>query len=105
VQLATAAPLDYDCLVMALGGRTSYFGHPEWEQHAPGLKSIEDAIRIRREVRGALERAEMTEDLAERRRGAESGGPMKLFDGPPSPRLRRAVFFPNRKENWRRGRD
>lgn len=68
VQFRAAAPLDYDYLVMALGGRTSYFGHPEWEQYAPGLKTIEDAIRIRREVLGALERAEMTDDPAERRR-------------------------------------
>jgi NADH dehydrogenase len=68
VQLRTSAPLDYDFLVMGLGGRTSYFGHPEWEQFAPGLKSIEDAIRIRREVLGALERAEMADNDVERRR-------------------------------------
>lgn len=60
--------LAYDHLVVALGGRTSYFGHPEWEQHAPGLKSIDDAIRIRRQVLHAFERAEMTEDPAERQR-------------------------------------
>lgn len=69
VQLrSAAAPLAYDYLVMGLGGRTSYFGHPEWEQFAPGLKSIEDAIRIRREILGAFERAEMTDDANERRR-------------------------------------
>jgi NADH dehydrogenase len=60
--------LDYDYLVIALGGRTSYFGHPEWERLAPGLKSIGDALRIRREVLRAFERAEMTNDAAERRR-------------------------------------
>jgi NADH dehydrogenase len=60
--------LHYDHLVVALGGRTGYFGHPEWEQHAPGLKSIDDALRIRRNVLYAFERAEMTEDPAERQR-------------------------------------
>jgi len=60
--------LNYDYLVIALGGRTSYFGHPEWEQYAPGLKSIDDAIRIRRNILYAFEQAEMTEDPAERQR-------------------------------------
>jgi NADH dehydrogenase len=60
--------LTYDHLVVALGGRTSYFGHPEWEQYAPGLKTIDDAIRIRRNVLYAFERAEMTDDPAERQR-------------------------------------
>jgi NADH:ubiquinone reductase (H+-translocating) len=50
--------LNYDHLVIALGGVTSYFGHPEWEQFAPGLKSLDDALRIRREVLLAFERAE-----------------------------------------------
>ncbi len=60
--------LRYDHLVVALGGRTSYFGHPEWEQHAPGLKTIDDALRIRRNVLHAFERAEMRDDPAERQR-------------------------------------
>ena len=51
-------PLAYDYLVLALGGVTSYFGHPEWEQFAPGLKSLEDALRIRRNLLLAFERAE-----------------------------------------------
>lgn len=59
---------NYDYLVFALGGRTSYFGHPEWEQFAPGLKSLDDAQRIRREVLFAFERAENTNDPAERQR-------------------------------------
>src|SRR6059036_1140110 len=45
VVLETKA-LSYDYLVLALGGVTSYFGHPEWEQFAPGLKSLDDALRI-----------------------------------------------------------
>ena len=54
--------LSYDYLVIALGGVTSYFGHPEWAEHAPGLKSINDALRIRREILYAFEQAELTED-------------------------------------------
>lgn len=60
--------LEYDYLVIALGGVTSYFGHPEWEQFAPGLKSLDDAQRIRRELLHAFERAENTTDLATRQR-------------------------------------
>ncbi len=56
------ATLPYDYLVMALGGVTSYFGHPEWERHAPGLKSLDDAVRIRREVLLAFEQAENSTD-------------------------------------------
>jgi NADH dehydrogenase len=54
--------LKYDRLVLALGGVTSYFGHPEWEPFAPGLKSLDDALRIRREVLLAFERAETEPD-------------------------------------------
>ncbi|MEO6183394.1 MAG: FAD-dependent oxidoreductase, partial [Verrucomicrobiota bacterium] len=50
--------LDYDYLVLALGGATSYFGHAEWEQFAPGLKTLDDALRIRREILFAFEKAE-----------------------------------------------
>jgi NADH dehydrogenase len=60
--------LKYDYLILALGGCTSYFGHPEWAEFAPGLKSLEDAIRIRREVLLALEHAENETDPAERAR-------------------------------------
>lgn len=59
--------LAYDHLVMALGGVTSYFGHPEWERHAPGLKSLEDAMRIRRNVLFAFEQAENATDAEVRR--------------------------------------
>src|SRR5271163_3716845 len=50
----------YDYLIIAMGGVTSYFGHPEWAEHAPGLKSINDALRIRREILFAFEQAELT---------------------------------------------
>ena len=59
-------PFDY--LVLACGARTSFFGKDEWAQHTIGLKSLEDAHRVRSRVLGALERAEITCDLAERRR-------------------------------------
>jgi NADH dehydrogenase len=51
--------------VLALGGFTSYFGHPEWEQFAPGLKSLDDAMRIRRDILLAFEKAENASDPVE----------------------------------------
>ena len=56
----------YDYLIVAAGARHSYFSHPEWEKVAPGLKSIDDAIRLRQRILSAFERAEMTSDPAER---------------------------------------
>ncbi|HWA09694.1 MAG TPA: NAD(P)/FAD-dependent oxidoreductase [Opitutaceae bacterium] len=58
--------LTYDYLVVAAGGMTSYFGHPEWEKFAPGLKTIDDALRIRRQILSAFERAEIETDRAKR---------------------------------------
>jgi NADH dehydrogenase len=60
--------LPYDYLVLALGGRNNYFGHPEWEEFAPGLKTINDAVRIRSRVLMGFEKAENTDDVAERAR-------------------------------------
>ena len=60
--------LEYDYLVLALGGVTAYFGHPEWEEFAPGLKSLEDALRIRNNILSAFEKAETESDPAERDR-------------------------------------
>lgn len=54
--------LDFDYLVLALGGQTSYFGHPEWEQFAPGLKTLDDAVVLRRNMLLAYERAEVETD-------------------------------------------
>jgi NADH dehydrogenase len=54
--------LGFDYLVLAMGGVTSYFGHDEWAQHAPGLKSLDDALRIRRQILLAYERAETEPD-------------------------------------------
>lgn len=60
--------LQYDYLVLALGGCTSYFGHPEWERFAPGLKSLDDALHIRSQVLLAFEKAETTGDPTEQQR-------------------------------------
>ncbi|HJU68288.1 MAG TPA: FAD-dependent oxidoreductase [Gemmatimonadaceae bacterium] len=54
--------LTYDFLLLAAGARHSYFGHEGWEACAPGLKSLDDALEIRRRVLLAFERAEMTDD-------------------------------------------
>ena len=58
----------YDYLVLATGARHSYFGHDAWAEHAPGLKRIEDATRIRRSILIAFERAEITQDATEQTR-------------------------------------
>jgi NADH dehydrogenase len=58
---------DYDYLILACGARHSYFGHPEWEEHAPGLKTLSQATEIRRRVLRAFEDAETEEDTEKRR--------------------------------------
>jgi NADH dehydrogenase len=68
VHLTDGATLAYDTLVLATGATHSYFGHPEWERFAPGLKSLEDARRIRKQVLLAFEQAERSTDAAERDR-------------------------------------
>jgi NADH:ubiquinone reductase (H+-translocating) len=64
--LSSGRELPYDYLILAAGARHSYFGHPEWEAVAPGLKSLEDAIEIRRRFLGAFEEAEKSTDEADR---------------------------------------
>jgi NADH dehydrogenase len=64
VHLDDGATLIYDYLVVATGARHAYFNHPEWEQHAPGLKTLEDALEIRRRILIAFERAERETDPA-----------------------------------------
>jgi len=59
--------IDYDYLVIAMGVRQSYFGHDELKRYAPGLKSIDDALEIRRRVLLAFEEAEWEADDASRR--------------------------------------
>ena len=57
----------FDYLIVAAGARHAYFGHDEWEKLAPGLKTVEDALEVRRRVLTAFEEAERSEDPAERR--------------------------------------
>ena len=52
----------FDYLIVAVGATHSYYGHPEWESYAPGLKTIEDAFEIRRRILLAFESAEKEED-------------------------------------------
>ena len=66
VLLEGSGTLAYDSLVIATGARHAYFGHDEWEPFAPGLKTIEDATRIRREILLAFERAEFEPDATRR---------------------------------------
>ena len=64
----TLGPLPYDYLIAATGATHAYFGHDEWERLAPGLKTIEDALDIRRRILLAFERAEASTDPAEQDR-------------------------------------
>ncbi|HEX5121257.1 MAG TPA: NAD(P)/FAD-dependent oxidoreductase [Pseudonocardiaceae bacterium] len=64
----TTIELSYDDLIVAAGMRQSYFGHDEFEQFAPGMKTIADALTIRRRVFGAFEMADSAQDPGERRR-------------------------------------
>jgi NADH:quinone reductase (non-electrogenic) len=59
--------LPYDYLVLACGANHSYFGRPEWEEFAPGLKTLEQATEIRRRILAAFERAENALDPEEQR--------------------------------------
>lgn len=58
IDLASGASLPYDTLILATGARHSYFGSDAWEEFAPGIKTIDDAIRVRRAILIAMERAE-----------------------------------------------
>jgi NADH:ubiquinone reductase (H+-translocating) len=60
--------LTYDHLIIAAGSSHAYFGHPEWATYAPGLKTLDDAIEMRRRVLLAFEGAERESDPAEQRR-------------------------------------
>ncbi len=67
VILSHGDPLAYDYLIVATGATHAYFGHPEWESVAPGLKTLEDATEIRRRFLLAFEAAEQEPDPEERR--------------------------------------
>jgi NADH:ubiquinone reductase (H+-translocating) len=66
VLLEEGTPVRYDYLIVATGSSHSYFGHDEWARHASGLKTLEDALAIRRRILLAFERAEHETDPARR---------------------------------------
>src|SRR3954453_19151832 len=71
VKLRTPAgdeTVGYDTLIVGGGSKYNYFGHPEWQEHAPHLKSLEGALHIRAQVLRALEAAEVAETEEERAR-------------------------------------
>jgi NADH dehydrogenase len=67
VLLADGATIPYDSLIVAAGSETSYFGHDDWHEWAPGLKSVEEAITIRHKILYAFEVAERISDPEQRR--------------------------------------
>ena len=67
IELSDGPSLDYDWLIIATGSKHAYFGHDDWEPNAPGLKTLEDAIAIRRRILIAFERAEREEDTRRQR--------------------------------------
>lgn len=68
VIVADFGELTFDYLILACGARHSYFGHEEWEEYAPGLKTVEQATEIRRRVLSAYEEAERSSSPEERKR-------------------------------------
>jgi len=62
VSLEDGSKVRYDSLILATGARHAYFGHDEWEEYAPGLKTLEDATTIRRQILEAFEAAEREPD-------------------------------------------
>jgi NADH dehydrogenase len=62
VRLGTGESIDYQYLLLAAGATHAYFGHEQWARHAPGLKTLDDALRLRRKLLLAFERAEAETD-------------------------------------------
>jgi NADH dehydrogenase len=60
--LGTSSNVPYDSLIVAAGAAQSYFGHDEFAEHAPGLKTIDDALALRARIFGAFEMAELESD-------------------------------------------
>ena len=68
ITLADGASIAYDYLIIATGTSHTYFGHDGWAAHAPGLKTLEDALAIRRRILVAFEQAERETDSARQQR-------------------------------------
>jgi NADH:ubiquinone reductase (H+-translocating) len=66
--IADGHRIPFDYLIVATGAQQAYFGHSDWAQHAPGLKTIDDAMYFRRRILLAFEKAETATDPDERRR-------------------------------------
>lgn len=98
----TDRSLNYDYLIVALGGKTSYFGNDHWEAAAPGLKTLEDAMTIRRRILLSFEKAENSDDPELRRRYMTivvvGGGPTGVELAGAMAELRKFVF----KRDFRR---
>src|SRR6201997_339970 len=67
VSLADGESFEYDSLIVAAGSQTSYYGHDEWQNWAPGLKSVEEATILRHKILYAFEVAERIPDPVQRR--------------------------------------
>lgn len=64
VHFTSGRILSYDYLIVAIGTRHAYFGHPQWEEHAPGLKTLNDAIHLRNKILTTFEQAEAADSRA-----------------------------------------
>ncbi|HEV3141690.1 MAG TPA: NAD(P)/FAD-dependent oxidoreductase [Vicinamibacterales bacterium] len=68
IEPARSPPMSYDYLIVGAGATHAYFGHPEWADRAPGLKTLDDALDMRRRVLLAFEAAERESDAVQQRR-------------------------------------
>ncbi len=68
VLMQNLPPLHYDYLILATGASSNYFGHPEWESIAPGMKNLFDGLEVQQTILGAFEEAEKEPDEQERKR-------------------------------------
>lgn len=67
VTISDGRVIDFDYALLATGATHAYFGHDDWAEYAPGLKSLDDALDIRRRILSAFERAEASDDEEERK--------------------------------------
>src|SRR5262249_14719688 len=66
VLMGNNAPIHYDYLILATGAMNNYFAHPEWERLAPGMKSLDDAVAMKKSLLTAVEAAEREPDEQKR---------------------------------------
>ena len=110
VTLADGSIIPFDYLAIATGARHSYFGRPEWEALAPGIKDLDDALEVRRRILLAFERAEREADPVARQKQLTfvvSAADRPVWNWPEhcgNPSLRLAPRFPANRSS-RRHRD